>query len=43
MADESSVPFWWILLFVALALGIAAGAVLLVGGEILASTGFLPV
>ncbi|WP_433626155.1 hypothetical protein [Halomicrococcus sp. NG-SE-24] len=34
MAEES-VPFWWILLFVLLALG--AGAILFVGGELLAA------
>lgn len=36
MAEES-VPLWWILLFVLLALGLAAGAILYVGGELLAA------
>lgn len=35
MADESSISFWWILLFVVLTLGFAAWAILFVGGEIL--------
>jgi hypothetical protein len=34
MADDSSVPFWWILLFVLLTLGAGAGAVLFVGGQL---------
>lgn len=34
MADETSVSFWWILLFVLLALGAGAGAVLFVGGQL---------
>ena len=34
MADDTAVPFWWILLFVLLALGAGAGAVLFVGGQL---------
>lgn len=41
MADDTSVRFWWILVFVALALGVGAGAVLFVGGDLLGSPGFL--
>lgn len=44
MADDSSVSFWWILLFVLLTLAVGAGAVLFVGGDLIAPTGFaLPV
>lgn len=39
MADDSSVSFWWVLLFVLLALGVAAVAVLFVGGELIAPPG----
>jgi hypothetical protein len=41
MADETSVSFWWILLFVLLALGVAAGAILFVGGDLVADAGFV--
>lgn len=41
MADDTSVSFWWILLFVALTLGVAAGAVLYVGGGLFDTSGFL--
>lgn len=34
MAENGSVPFWWIVLFVLLALGAGIGAVSLVGGSI---------
>ncbi|QIQ77559.1 hypothetical protein GL213_14115 [Halogeometricum borinquense] len=38
MADSgSNVPFWWILLFVVLALGAGAGTVLALGGSLIAS------
>ncbi|UPV75815.1 hypothetical protein M0R89_07075 [Halorussus limi] len=37
MADDSSVPFWWVLIFVILTLGVAAGAVLFVGGQLLSA------
>ena len=43
MADSSTnVPFWWILLFVLLALGAGAAIVLAVGGSLVSSgTGVL--
>jgi len=41
MATDTSVPFWWVLVFVALALGAGAAAILLVGGDLLGSSGFL--
>jgi ABC-type multidrug transport system permease subunit len=34
MAENGSVPFWWIVLFVLLALGAGIGSVFLVGGSI---------
>ncbi|WP_276299448.1 hypothetical protein [Halorussus lipolyticus] len=44
MADDSSVSVWWVLLFVLLTLAVAAGAVLFVGGDLIASSAFvLPV
>jgi hypothetical protein len=42
MADSSSVPFWWILLFVILTLSVAAGAILFVGGQLLSVGVALP-
>jgi hypothetical protein len=39
MADDSSVSFWWVLLFILLTLGVAAGAILFVGGDIVAFAG----
>lgn len=41
MANDTSVPFWWILLFVVLALALGAGAVAFVGGDLVGSSGFL--
>jgi hypothetical protein len=41
MADDSSVSLWWVLLFVLLALGVAAGAILFVGGDLITSAGFV--
>lgn len=41
MADDSSVSIWWILLFVLLTLAIGAGAVLFVGGNLIAPAQFL--
>ncbi len=35
MADSDSVPFWWIILFVLLALGAGIGAIAAVGGSII--------
>lgn len=44
MADDNSISFWWVLLFVVLTLALAAGAVLFVGGDLISSPGFaLPV
>jgi ABC-type multidrug transport system permease subunit len=37
MAENGSVPFWWIVVFVLLALGAGIGAVSLVGGSIFIS------
>jgi len=37
MADNDSVPFWWIVAFVLLALGAGIGSVYLIGGSILAA------
>lgn len=36
MADDRSVSFWWVALFVILALGVGVGAVLFVGGDLVA-------
>jgi hypothetical protein len=36
MADSDSVPFWWVLLFVLLALGLGAATVVGVGGSLIA-------
>jgi hypothetical protein len=42
MADsETGVPFWWIVLFAALALGGGAVTVFAVGGSLVASQGVL--
>ncbi len=41
MAEEGSVPFWWIVLFVLLTLGFGAGAILFVGGDLFGSLRFL--
>ena len=44
MADDNSVSIWLVLLFVLFALAAAAGAVLFVGGDLIASSAFvLPV
>jgi hypothetical protein len=37
MAENESIPFWWIALFVLLALGLGAAAVLAVGGSLIES------
>lgn len=37
MADNGSVPFWWIVAFLLLALGAGIGSVYLVGGSIFAA------
>jgi predicted secreted protein len=36
MADSETVPFWWLVLFVLLALGLGAATVLGVGGSLVA-------
>jgi predicted secreted protein len=36
MADSETVPFWWLVLFLLLALGLGAATVLGVGGSLLA-------
>ncbi|WP_380674409.1 hypothetical protein [Salinigranum sp. GCM10025319] len=36
MADSDTVPFWWVVLFVLLALGLGAATVLGVGGSLIA-------
>jgi predicted secreted protein len=36
MADENSIPLWWIVLFLLLALGLGAAVVLAVGGSLIA-------
>ena len=41
MANDTSVSFWWVLVFVLLALALGAGAVLFVGGNLMGSSQFL--
>lgn len=41
-AESGSVPIWWILAFVVVALGLGAWAVVSVGGSLVASTVLLP-
>lgn len=41
MANDTSVSFWWILVFVLLTLALTAGAVLFVGGDLMGSSQFL--
>jgi predicted secreted protein len=36
MADSETVPFWWLVLFLLLALGLGAATVLGVGGSLVA-------
>ena len=38
MAESNAVPFWWVLVFLLLALGIGAFAVSSVGGSLIAGT-----
>ncbi|MGM0592776.1 MAG: hypothetical protein ACQETI_14350 [Halobacteriota archaeon] len=38
MAKRDSVPLWWVVLFVLLALGLSAAAILSVGGSLIAGT-----
>jgi hypothetical protein len=42
MADSTSIPFWWVVLFVVMALGAGAAAVLAVGGSLVATVALLP-
>lgn len=41
MDENNSVPFWWIALFILLALGAGIGAITLIGGSILAAPLFV--
>ena len=41
MADDTSVSFWWILVFVVLTLAVGAGAILFVGGDLFGSSQFV--
>lgn len=41
-SESGSVPFWWTALFLLLALGLAAIAIKMVGGDLVASGAFLP-
>lgn len=42
MAESDSIPFWWIVLFLLLALGAGGAAVLAVGGSLVSGTIALP-
>ncbi|WP_411965211.1 hypothetical protein [Haloferax sp. YSMS24] len=42
MVESNSVPFWWVLLFILLALGSGAAVVFAVGGSLVAGTAALP-
>ncbi|MFC6990143.1 hypothetical protein ACFQJD_18180 [Haloplanus sp. GCM10025708] len=42
MANTNTVPFWWIVLFLLLALGAGAYAVQAVGGSLVAGAVLLP-
>lgn len=43
MANDDSVPFWWIVLFLLVALGLAYAGILYVGGSFSGTTGFIHV
>jgi hypothetical protein len=43
MADDDSVPFWWIVLFLLVALGLAYAGILYVGGSVSGAAGFIHV
>ncbi len=43
MANDDSVPFWWIVLFLLVALGLAYAGILYVGGSLSGATGFIHV
>ncbi|CQR51308.1 hypothetical protein BN996_02682 [Haloferax massiliensis] len=42
MAESESVPFWWIVLFLVLALGSGAAVVFSVGGSLISGAAVLP-
>ncbi|WP_191967090.1 MULTISPECIES: hypothetical protein [Haloferax] len=42
MVESESVPFWWVLLFILLALGSGAAVVLAVGGSLISAMAGLP-
>jgi|GEM_PF-1032634 hypothetical protein len=39
MAEDNSIPLSWILLFVLLVVGVGAGAIFFVGGDLIGSAG----
>lgn len=39
MAEDNSIPLSWILLFLVLVIAVGAGAVIFVGGDIMAASG----
>jgi predicted secreted protein len=41
MADSDSVPLWWVVLFIVLALGAGVATVVAVGGSIVVPSSFL--
>lgn len=43
MAESESVPFWWVLLFIVLALGGGAAAVFALGGSLISQAVVLPI
>ncbi|ODR79459.1 hypothetical protein BG842_05505 [Haladaptatus sp. W1] len=43
MADGNSVPFWWIALFLLIALGLAYAGILYIGGSLSGAAGFIRV
>ncbi|WP_410765833.1 hypothetical protein [Haloferax sp. DFSO60] len=42
MAESDSIPFWWIVLFLVLALGAGGAVVLAVGGSLISALASLP-
>jgi hypothetical protein len=41
-AESDAVPFWWVVVFIVLALGAGAATVLAVGGSLVANAAVLP-
>lgn len=41
MADSTSLPFWWIAVFLLLALGLGVAGLYAVGGTLISSSGVL--